>query len=794
MIKKLRGTGWLLLLFFMQVPGTHIVFSQNFTQVVRGIVTDADSRKPLTGVNIVCETCNPKIGCSSDSTGRFRLVVPVGRQNFSITHVGYNLKSISDVLIGTGKEVLLNVELEERTIVTQEIAVKGVARRWMNPMATVSVRSLRSQDAARYAGGYFDPLRMVANFAGVASGNSDENNEIIVRGNSPRGLLWRIEGIEIPNPNHFSNGQGASGGGYSSITTNVLSSFDFFTGSFPAEYGNAYSGVMDLNLRNGNTEKSEYSLGLSVLGAEGSAEGPLNKRGTISYLADFRRADFQFLANAGIIDTEDLDIVPSTFDWAFKTTLKTAKTGTFDLFSMGGTSTAGDRASASGGDIKTGGDNDEYIEQNKSAVAGLKHSILFSNQKTFLRTTAGFTYENSTDQDRTVDTLLNRTVTYLDHYTYPAVRVATLVNHKFNASHSLRAGAYFNQVWGDLFAKRLNGAKYDTLISSTARGWYSGYYLQWKYKENNAFETNTGFHFFHSGITREFLVEPRFGIKFYVAQNQSLNFGTGLHSRLEPLSVYSYRVRISGKKREESNAGLKTIKAFHFTAGYSINFLNDFNFNLEAYSQALYDIPVSISPSSQYSIINSSYGLPDLIMVNSGKSKNQGIEATLEKSFSHNYYFMLNLSVFDSKYKAPDMRWYNTYYNTNYVNNILGGKEFPFGKYDQHVIGFRIRSMMRGGLRYTPPDFAQSIRSKKLVYTAAANYSENLPGFKRIDFGATYRLNRKNYAWVFLFDALNVLNRKNVERRRFEYKNNQVLTYDSKTMGIIPVITVKAEF
>jgi len=792
-LMKFSGNAVLLLLFLLFFLDKR-AGCQEFNQTVRGTITDADSRKPLAGVNFVCESCNPVRGCPTDSTGHFNLVVPVGRHRFSVTHIGFNPKTISDVQVGTGKEVFLNIEMEERIIVTEEVAVKGTTNRWLNPMATVSVRSLRSQDAARYAGGYFDPLRMVANFAGVASGNSDDNNEIIVRGNSPRGLQWRIEGIEIPNPNHFANGQGASGGGYSSITTNVLSSFDFFTGSFPAEYGNAYSGVMDLNLRNGNSEKHEFSLGLSVLGAEGSAEGPLNKKNSISYLADFRRADFKILANYGLIDTDDLGIVPSTFDWVFKTTFRTSKSGSFDFFTLGGTSSAGDMASASSSEIKGGGDSDEYIERHKWAAAGVKHSLLFPDSKTFLRTTAGFTYEVNSDKDQRVDTLLRKTVTYLDRYEYPAFRMATMLNHKFNSNHSLRAGLYFNYLWGDLFAKRLGSAKYDTLINLNASGWYSGYYIQWKYKSAGMIETNTGVHFLHSAINRQFTAEPRFGLVFRYAPDQSINAGIGFHSRIEPLSIYHYRVRINNTTREERNSELKTLKAFHLTLGYNKTFGSDLRLIIEGYFQHLYDVPISSSTTNLYSIVNSSYGLPDLILVNNGKGKNQGIEFTLEKNFSRNYYFMLNGSLFDSKYKASDGNWYNTYYNSKYVINVLGGKEFPFGKFKQNVIGFKIRNMSRGGFRYTPVSRAQTLKYKRIIYESRNTYGEQLPGFSRVDFGISYRLNLKKYAWIFMADALNLLDHENVERRRFEYRNKQIITNDSKTLGLIPIFTVKAEF
>lgn len=205
------------------------------------MVFDSESRKTLPGANIIIETFSNNNGIAADSSGRFSILVPPGRHTIRISYLGYNTRIMKDIQVGSGKETHITAELTEAHQQTGEVVVRGKSGRGINPMASVSVRTLRSQDASRYAGGFYDPLRMVANFPGVSASNSDENNEIVIRGNSPRGLLWRLEGIEIPNPNHLSNGQGGSGGTFSVISTNSLSGFDFFTGAFPAEYGNAYS-------------------------------------------------------------------------------------------------------------------------------------------------------------------------------------------------------------------------------------------------------------------------------------------------------------------------------------------------------------------------------------------------------------------------------------------------------------------------------------------------------------------------------------------------------------------------
>jgi hypothetical protein len=278
--------------------------AQKPTQILKGIITDKETRAPLAGANIIILNTSPLNGTTTNAGGKFRLSVEIGRVSVRVSFLGYEDAVLSDILIASGKEVDLNIEMREKIIRTQEVIVSaGKERRaGINQMASISTQTIRSDDALRYAGGFYDPSRIVNSFAGVVTANNDESNDIVIRGNSSRGLLWRLEGIEIPNPNHFSDGQGGSGGFYSAISSNVISNFDFFTSAFPAEYGNAVSGVMDLNLRKGNSDHHEYAFQTGMIGAEISAEGPVKKNSGSSFLIDARYVNFGYLDKLNLID------------------------------------------------------------------------------------------------------------------------------------------------------------------------------------------------------------------------------------------------------------------------------------------------------------------------------------------------------------------------------------------------------------------------------------------------------------------------------------------------------------
>ncbi len=769
--------------------------AQKYSQSIRGTVFDAENSRPLSGVTVLCMTGHPVVGCVTDSLGGFHLEIPDGSHSFSFSRVGYYTRQLKNIQISLGKEVLTDVSLTSQVYQIDEVNVRTNRNEKINPMATVSAHSVNKTEFNRFVAGSFDASRIVGNFAGVISGTGDDKNEIIVRGNSPRGLLWHLEGIEIPNPNHFSLGKGNTGGRYSVLNTSVFSSFDFFIGSFPAEYGNAYSGVMDLNLRSGNPEQHEFSVDVSTLGLEGSAEGPVGKKKGLSYLINYRYSDYSYLTKLGFLEPDGYPIIPKSSDFVFKTTYQSERSGTFDLFALGGSSKIGflqmSEIHIPGSESKL---EEIYLWQ-RMAVAGMKHAIQTADGKTEIKSTAAVTYDYSSMELHPTGTTSEQNFTYQDHFSYPVFRLSTQINYRYNDRHSARLGATYNHIWGQMFAEQLNPEmQYDTLLNKTGKGWYADYYGQWKYQSRKWFESVTGLHAFHSGVTHEFILEPRLGAIVRLPGQQSLNFGLGLHSRLEPLAVYNYQVRISKTLREEKNIDLKTTKALHLTGSYVLNLGDYMQFTVEAYLQYLRDVPVSTDVNNPFSLINSTDGLPSGALNNNGKARNKGLEFTLRKLLSHHYYFLANASLFSSKYRASDGIWYNTYFNTTYICNLLAGASFQIGKQKQHTLEFKLRGNQRGGFRYTPVDQAASILHQTVVYETENNLASQLPAYKRIDFGVGFRMKKRTSAFSWMVDLQNIMNAKNVVYRSFGFQNNSVKVYDTKSLGLLPMITIKAEF
>ena len=225
-------------------------------QQLRGIVRDSETKVPMIGVVIVIDIReSDPIGSISDNNGRYKLSnIPLGRHQVRYNYLGYKEVVIGDVIFNSAKEVLIDVELEESTLALKElVVVAGHQSELINEMAIVGGRSFSVDETNRYAGSRGDPSRMVTNYAGV-QGADDSRNDIVIRGNTPQGLLWRLEGVNIPNPNHFAI-PGTAGGPVTILNNKFLSNSDFFTGAFPADYANGISGAFDLKMRNGNSEE-----------------------------------------------------------------------------------------------------------------------------------------------------------------------------------------------------------------------------------------------------------------------------------------------------------------------------------------------------------------------------------------------------------------------------------------------------------------------------------------------------------------------------------------------------------
>lgn len=761
-----------LLLVGLQLQG----YSQKLSQTIRGKVIDQESQVPVIGATVLIMGTDPVLGSSSGLDGSFEIKeVPVGRHTIRISSIGYEEAIIPELLLGSGKEVVMTIRLQESFTQLNEIVVTSEPEKGqpLNEMATVSARSFSVEETQRYAASLNDPGRMVLSFAGVSS-NDDMSNEIIVRGNSPRGVLWRIEGIEVPNPNHFGE-EGSAGGGVSMMSANMMDASDFYTGAFPAEYGNAYSGIFDINLRNGNNQKREYAAQIGLLGVDFAAEGPFSKDYKGSCLLNYRYSTLGILSKLGVDAFGSA--IPIFQDLSYKIHLPTKKKGVFNLWGIGGLSNQAFNE-----------DGEEADFRYNMGVAGLSHHIILS-EKTYLETilTASRSL-NAFERTEPKEQFL-----YQDQFGKNTLRASWLLNRKLNAKNTLRAGIITSHEQFDLLQEFSNADTSATEVDATGETQLIQAYGQWKSRLTENVVLNAGLHSMYLALNQNYSIEPRLGLRWTLSPSQTLNAGFGVHSRMEPLVIYFSRY----KDNSQSNKNLEFMRAYHYVLGYENALRPNLLLKSELYYQQLNNVPIAPAGTDDpawlgYSTINYAGGLVNHPLVNEGSGRNYGMELSLEKFFTNNYYFTLTGSLFESKYTGRDGVERDTRFNGNFNTNLLLGKEFHLGRSDNNILGINIRTLTAGGNRRTPILLAQSREKGEAVFDLGRRYQERQGMYFRTDFRLSYRRNKPHHASIWSLDIQNVSNRKNVWGKDYDAEAGEIKTFYQ--MGLIPVLNYRIEF
>ncbi|PLX05450.1 MAG: TonB-dependent receptor [Marinilabiliales bacterium] len=772
------------------------VFSQEYTQTLRGKITDADTYITLPGANITILGTNPLKGGTSDYDGNYVIEnVPVGRHNIKVSYIGYEDVYFNEIELISGNELVLNVQMTEDISILKEVVItaKDEMGEPINSMVTLSAQRITIESTSRIAAGINDPARTVQSFAGVSSAD-DENNELVVRGNSPRGVLWRMEGVEIPNPNHFSNGEGGSGGGVSALSTQVLDNSDFYTGAFAPEYGNALSGVFDLRLRNGNSEKHQFALQLGVMGIQASAEGPFSKNSEASYLFNYRYATTSLLNKAGFTIGNE-DIFPEWQDLSMNINIPTKKFGRFNIWGLGGISGSAGEVPSDTAQWLYRSDHFSYSENQLLGVIGITNNYIFKNNRTYMRTVLAYSHTDNGQVEDSLDYQFNKTKLIDQNYIYKNLTASTLVNHKLNSKNYLRAGLIYTNQSFNLNVHQFDWDKevLNTELQQEGSTYRMQAYLQWKYRINQKLDLNTGVHAMYLNINNDYSIEPRIGLVFKYSEKHRFSFATGLHSRVEPISIYLAQNTLDNGQIVYPNEKLKMTRAAHIVGGYTWNFAPNFSLITELYYQHLFDVPVKVGDTTAtVSALNFASGFTSDPFNNEGTGTNYGLELTLDKSFSNQYYLLFTTSLFQSKYSMPGIEERNTRYNSNYLINFLAGKEFKVGKQKQNIISANIRGMLRGGYRTIPVDIEASIAEGKDVRDYSNAYETKTPDYFRIDIGASYRKNNPNWSWIVSLNIQNVTNRANVWGEYYDVERKSV--EEIYMVGLIPVLNFKVEF
>ncbi|MFH0894975.1 MAG: TonB-dependent receptor [Bacteroidota bacterium] len=774
------------ILFLLVMVVSTTIFAQQLTQTVRGRLLDEDTQVPLFGAAVMIIGSDPPVGATTDAEGNFKISnVPVGRYNFKISYMGYETRIVKEINVSSGKETVLNKAMKETVTGLKEVTIKDKASKneALNSMATISVRQLNVDEASRFAGGVDDPARLAATFAGVAGALG--TNGIVVRGNAPKDLLWRMEGIEITNPNHFANLVGFGGGALTALSSNMLSNSDFFTGAFPAEYGNALSGVFDLKMRTGNSEKREHTFQAGGIGIDISSEGPFVKGKQATYLFNYRYATLALLTpflpkEMGILKYQDL---------AFKINLPSKKAGTLSLWGIGAYDVQRHDAKDDTSEWKTDADSKEYEAKIYFGATGITHRLLLG-KKTYINTTLAASGNGLGWTQNILDTLL---VNHQDQdlknnaWKYTA---SFFMNHKFNASLVNRTGVVVNRMEYDIRIRRASDyfETMQEMVNEKGSARLTQFYTQFRLELTRSLTLNAGVHSQQFSLNNEVTIEPRAGLSWDVNSLNTFSFAYGKHSRMEPLNFYLLK-QSTADGIIQPNKKLELSKADHYVLGYSHRFSEYLFLRVEPYCQQLYDVPVV--PGSYYSLQNLdiAWYFSDSL-VNKGTGKNYGVDFTLERFLNKSYYYMITASVFESKYTGGDGIERDTRYNKNFVVNLLGGREWKVK--EKNVFGLNLRYTLSGGDRFIPYDATATYAAQQLVLDYNHAFEQSKPILHLLCMTLKYDVNKPKYTGTWALSIVNALMYRDFQEFVFN-SNDQTITRKTDLL-FVPNVSYRIQF
>ena len=769
------------------------IIAQSPTQVIKGSVIDKDTKQPLIGATIQIVNSDPLIGTITDLEGNFRLdAVPVGRLQIKCSFTGYTTYLSDNIIVNSAKELVLNIEMVETAYMAEAaiVVAKKHGTEPLNELSIVSTRSFSVEETQRYAASANDPSRMTMGFPGVQQ-SKDSRNDINIRGNSGIGLLWRLEGIDIPNPNHFAR-RGSSGGGITIFSVSLLANSDFSTGAFPAEYGDAISGVFDIKFRNGNQEKREYSFRAGMLGLDFSTEGPF-KKGQSSYLVNYRYSTLGLLNQMGIylVNPRTDNIFQ---DLSFKLFFPSKDNKSIlTIWGIGGLSNENERTIDS---LTAESSYNERLTrdfQTKMGALGATYTYLIDD-KSYLTSSVAAMGQNIIYKNDTLN--LERIPSTVNDEEYTNIRysLSSYYNRKLSSKTAFKVGLFLSSLNYKLYHQDLNTEKnkYDLWLNDQGSTVLIQPYVQFRFQLSKKWTLNAGAHAMFLTLNNTNSIEPRLGIKYQMTPKSSLSFAYGLHSKMVPIGTYFTRIEGFQGLASQPNMNLDLIKSHHVVLAFNQNFAENMDFHIEAYYQSLYNVPIGIVVDSTYSILNEIEGYATQTLSSNGTATNYGLDISVEKYFSFGAFFIISGSIFNSTYVPFDGKTYNTRYNTNYAGTFMGGKEWSFE--NNSVFQFGLKILYNAGARVTPLIPGDEIDGPTPPYDNSRPFEDRVSPYFRPDIRLAYRKDNPKSAWTIALDVQNIINRKNEDSLDRTYDPDTMMWTGRDQSGLTPILSFQIDF
>jgi len=751
------------------------------TQNLRGKIVNFATQQPIPAATIT--VLNTKYGAITRNDGYFEIKnLPIGRYIVRFSSIGFETYQMPIVLT-SGKEEIINIALKESYIELEEIQITSEKNSFkpINESSIVSSTVFTIDDVERFAGSRMDPARMAQNFAGVVGAN-DVRNDIIIRGGSPTELLWRIDGLDVPNPNHFAT-QGATGGPVSAINSNLLQNSDFLIGAWSSEYGDKISGVFDLKTRKGNDKKFEYLAQFGFNGLELGTEGPLPGKNN-SFIANYRYAFLDLLEKMGV--DFGFSGIPRYQDGILKIDLNATDNHQISMTSMLGISSINIAPSTIEDTYQT---DYQIFNGTDFYIIGINWQQLFGLKSYGILTTGIVNNVYKNDLDTVF--VQNNEIKNIPYFKSKSTEGYYTIKYSFhyapNTKHYITSGLENRFRYYNLYGEVVKPNEPDPwLMKEKGNANQILSYINWNWKITQNITTNTGIFAQYLGINDKISIEPRFAASWKFLPLQNLSLGFGIYRQSLPLLLYF---------TANDNDKLDFIQSIHYVIGYSYLLNDDAIIKLEAYNKDISQVPVDREKQNYWSFSNSGadFGVVSGIGLkaqSTGKAQSYGIDFSLIKNFNNHYYFMLTTSYIRQKYLASDKKWRFGAFDNIFVGNLLAGYEFIISP--TFTIEISGKYTIAGGTPYIPIDLEKSKNEHTTKFDELNAYTKRKPNFSRMDLRIDFRNNFENFAIISYISSENLFNSKNIYD--YKYNNNTQQIEPIYQLGFFFVGGIKIEF
>lgn len=740
------------------------------TGSLQGQVTDAETKQPVIGAAIVIK--GTQLGAAADLDGHFTIEnVSVGAYAMQISAIGFEPVVMTDVIIRSGRATLLTIELRVLALESSEVTVRPTY--FTQPKdAPANTTVLSYEEIRRSPGAVGDVSRIIMSLPSVAKVN-DTRNSLVVRGGSPMENGYSLDGIEVPNINHFPL-QGAASGALGMVNVDLIEDVTFQAGGFGVADGDKLSSVMDIDLRDGDRTRFNGQANFSFLGIGGVVEGPAFKDNG-SWMVAANRSYFDF-----IIDGFDIEAsaIPWYSDVLGKVVYDASPRSRFTVLDLAGVDhshIARSRAldneenvyGTADWTVNTLGANWRYLWGNRG-YSNTSVSHTYTNWQSDWRETVG---EDRLSENKSTE---NTFTLSSEHFS------------KLGARHNLAFGATASAIPFDydrtLFATTdvLGNPVSELIVRQSDTALKLGAYLNYSWLVSSKLTATPGLRLDHFDYNENTTVSPRLQLAYSATRETSFNVSYGLYRQSLPLVLLS---------QNQDFLELRDPDAVHYVVGVSHLLNDETRLTIEAYHKDYSHLPLDPS-QPQFSVIDQTndqdgFTTHDALEDN-GRAYTSGVEVMLQKKLVERFYGSVSGSYYRSRYRDHNDIWRDRIYDNRYLFTLVGGYK-PNSKWD-----LSLRWIYAGGAPYTPFDVAQSTSANRGIYAEDRVNTERLPEYHTLDVRVDRRFNLASSNWVLYLSIQNLYGRENIASYYWNQVKNKQSSY--KQWGTLPILGLEFEF